>query len=88
MSAPARPDARTSPAEAIAGFLAACALLVGPIALAYRPVRLAPFAVLFALIAAGIGGRFSRLAAAAVAVAGLSFVAGTIIAVVTNHPVF
>jgi hypothetical protein len=79
---------RTSPVDAVAGFLAACALLFGPLALAYRPMRLAPVAIVLGLIAAAIGGRFSRHAAWAVGVATFCLAAGTIIAVLTDNPIF
>ena len=46
-------DDRASPAETVAGFLAALSLTASAIALVYRPVRLAPFALLVAFIAAG-----------------------------------
>jgi hypothetical protein len=58
---------RQRPAESVAGIIAAAALFVGLIAIFYRPVRLSPVALVVALIAAGIGGRHARLAAAAVA---------------------
>ena len=76
---PARRGPRRSrPAETVAGFIAAAALAVGVIAIVYRPVRLSPPALLVALIAVGIGGRFSRLAAAAVAVITVGWVLGMI----------
>jgi hypothetical protein len=68
--------------------MAAAALFVSLIAVVYRPVRVAPFAILVALIAAGIGGRHSRLAALAVAVGGVSFVAGMVVAVITGHAIY
>jgi hypothetical protein len=40
------------------------------------------------LVASGIGGRHSRLAALAVAVTGVSWVVGMIVAVVTQRPIF
>ena len=78
----------TRPAETVAGFLAAAALAVGAIAIWYRPVRLAPVALLVALIAVGIGGRFSRLAAAAVAVITVGWVIGMIVAIVAEKPLW
>jgi hypothetical protein len=87
VSAPEDSSYRTNPADAVAGFLAACALLVGPIAIAYHPVRLGVASILLALIASGIGGRFSKLAAAALAVAGASLLAGMIIAVITDNAI-
>ena len=61
-------DDRASPAEVAAGFLAAISLTASAIALVYRPVRLAPFALLVAFIAAALAKqRNPKLAAAAVA---------------------
>jgi hypothetical protein len=72
----------------IAGLLAAAALFAGLVAIAYRPFRIAPFAVLIALIATGIGGSHRRLAAWALAVASLGWVLGMIFAVLTRHPLY
>ncbi len=53
-----------------------------------RPIRIGVAAVALALTAAGIGGRHRRLAAAAVAIAGVCWVLGMAIAVVTRRPLF
>ncbi len=82
----AREDSR--PAETVAGFIAAAALAVGVIAIVYRPVRLSPPALLVALIAVGIGGRFSRLAAVAVAVITVGWVLGMIYGIVQEEPLW
>ena len=67
-----RGRASQRPAEIAAGFLAAISMTASAIALVYRPVRLAPFAILVALIAAGLAkDRNSKLAGAAVAFATL-----------------
>jgi hypothetical protein len=76
------------PGEAVAGFLAALSLAASALALGYRPVRLAPFAILIALIAAGMGGRHSRLATAAVAGGALAWLVGMTIAVVASRPLY
>jgi hypothetical protein len=86
MSVSPRPEER--PAEAVAGFLAAAVLAASFVALVYRPVRIAPFAITLALIAVGIGGRHSRLAALALGVATACFAGGLTIAVLTRHPLF
>ena len=78
--APARPGV-----EAVAGLLAAVALFVGLIAIFYRPARLAPAAILLALLATGMSRRWSTLASIALGVAGLGWLIGMAIAVVTNH---
>ena len=76
------------PADAVAGILATLAIVGSCIALFYRPVRITPFAILIALIAAGIGGRNQRLAAIALGISGACFVVGTFFAIITNHPIF
>jgi uncharacterized membrane protein len=86
-SAPIEDD--RSPAEVAAGFLAAISLTASMVALVYRPVRLAPFAILVGLIAAGLAsGRNKKLAAAAVAVATLAWLVGMAIAVLLSRPIY
>ena len=82
------PIAQDRPADTIAGLLAALSILASAIGLAYRPARLVPFGLLLAVIAVGIGGRNSRLAAAAIVIGGVCFVVGMAVAVITNNPVF
>jgi hypothetical protein len=72
----------------VAGFLAAAGIFVSLVGIAYRPLRLIPFAILLALIAAGIGGRSERLATYAVAIAAVSFAIGLAVAVITSHPLW
>ena len=72
----------------MAGFLAAAALFGGLIAIVYKPVRIAPAALVVALIAAGIGGRHQRLAALATAVVTAGWVAGMIVCVITERPLY
>jgi hypothetical protein len=81
-------DERGSRADGVAGFLATLALFAGLLTIAYRPVRIGPFALVVALIAVGIGGRHARLATWAVAVVTVGWVAGMIIAVVTENPLY
>jgi hypothetical protein len=86
MSTPAQ--TRERPADAIAGLLASIAIFGSCIALAYRPVRITPFTILLALIAAGMSDRHQRLAAWAVGISGVCFIVGTAIALATNNPIF
>ena len=86
VSAQAR--ARDRPAETVAGLLATLAIFGSLLALDYRPIRITPFTILISLIAAGIGGRHQRLAAAALAISGVCFIVGTFFAIITNHPIF
>jgi len=79
---------RERPAEIAAGYLAAISLAASAIALVYRPVRLAPFAILVGLVAAALAGRGSRLPALAVAVATLAWLVGMTIAVLLSRPIY
>ena len=79
---------RIRPAEAVAGILAAGALFLGALELAYRPFRLAPVALILALIATVMSREQQRLIALAIAVIGICFVAGAAFQVLTHHPLF
>lgn len=81
------PDARPA-SEYIAGFLATLAIFGGLVGIIYYPGRVATGAILVALIAAAIGGFQSRLAAFAVAIATLSWLAGMIISIALERPIF
>jgi hypothetical protein len=76
------------PSEIAAGFLAAISLTASVVAVVYEPVRFAPFAILVGLIAAGLGGRNSRLAAVAVAAATVAWLVGMTIAVLFSRPLY
>lgn len=79
---------QSSIAQAVAGLIAAVAIFVSLIGVAYRPLRLIPFAILLALLATAIGGRHLRLATIAVAVGAVCFVAGLAVAVITSNPLW
>ena len=79
---------RQSAADAVAGLLAAAALFVSLFALAYRPMRLIPAAVVLSLVAAAMTDRHRRLVVAAAAAAAVCWVVGVTIAVVTKNPLF
>jgi hypothetical protein len=79
---------QSRPAETVAGFLAAAAIFVSLAGVAYRPLRLIPFAILLSLVAVGIGGRSERLATYAVALGGACFAIGLAVAVITSHPLW
>ena len=82
-------ERRSTGAETAAGFLAAISLTASAIAIVYRPVRLAPFAILIALIASALAkDRHKRLAAAAVVVASAAWLIGMAIAVLTSNPIY
>jgi hypothetical protein len=88
VSVPEAGARRDRPGEVVAGFLASAALFAGLIAVVYKPVRVAPAALVVALIAAGIGGRHQRLAALATAVVTIGWIAGMIVCVATERPLF
>jgi hypothetical protein len=79
---------QSRPAETVAGFLAAAAIFVSCVGIAYRPLRLIPLALLLALVAAGIGGRATRLAAWAVGIGAAAFAVGMAVAVITSNPLW
>ena len=84
----ATPYQRSRPAETIGGFLAAASIFVSLTGIAYRPLRLIPFAIVLALIAVGIGGRSERIGMWAAAIGGASFALGMAVAVITSHPLW
>ena len=79
---------RWSTADTVAGLLATISIFASCLGVIYRPVRIIPFAVVVALIAARMSERQQRLAAWAVAVAVICWTAGMTIAVVTKNPLF
>ena len=80
---------REGQAEGVAGFLAAIAIFGGLIALAQRPVVIGLSSLFVALVAAAMAsGRSRRLAAAAVAITSVCWLAGMIVAVLTSHPLW
>ena len=81
------PDARPA-SEYVAGFLATIAIFGGLVGIIYYPGRVASGAILVALISAAIGGFQSRLAAFAVAITTLSWLAGMIISIALERPIF
>jgi hypothetical protein len=75
-------------ADTVAGFLCAFSLALSGIALVRQPALLAPAAVVVALVAARMTVTYRRLAAVAVGVAGLAFLAGMSIAVWADVSLF
>jgi hypothetical protein len=72
----------------VAGFLAAASIALSFVAMVYRPVRLAPFALVVAFIAVGLGGRHARLAAFAVAIGVIGWLVGMTVAVLAEKPLW
>lgn len=74
--------------DRVAGFLCAFSFALSGIALARTPGLLAPAAILVALVAVRMTEAHRTLAAVAVAVSGLAFFFGMVIAIATDSPLF
>lgn len=81
-------DRRQTPGDAVAGLLAASALFISLVGLAYRPMRLIPAALVLSLTAAAMSGRYQRLIAISAAAVAVCWLLGVTIAVVTKNPLF
>ena len=79
---------RWSAADNVAGFLATLSIFASALGLIWRPVRLIPFAVVIALIAARMSARNERIAWYAVVAAVVCWTLGMTIAVVTENPLY
>ena len=89
MSVDARPEGRGwSAAETVGGLLAAISIFASAIGVVWRPVRILPFAIVLALVAARMSARQERLAAFAVGVSVVCWVVGMTIAIVTENPLY
>jgi len=85
---------RSSAVDTIAGLLAVSSVVLSGVAMGLglllqldaRPARLAPVAILFALVAARMSERVQPLALKAAGFAALAFVIGMTIAVLTEAP--
>ena len=81
-------EGKQSTTETLAGFLAAASIFASLVALAYHPVPLSVASALLALVASGISTRNKTLCAIAVLLSAVCFVAGLVIAIVTNNPLW
>ena len=79
---------RHGPVDTVAGFLAAFSIALSAVALAERPARLAPVAILVALLAARMSERRQGLALAACAAGIVGWTLGLAFAVLTDNPIF
>jgi hypothetical protein len=68
--------------------MAAGALFVGVLELVYRPFRLAPVALILALMATVMSREQQRLITLAIAVIGICFIVGAALQIVTHHPLY
>ena len=79
---------RTPPSEAVAGLLASIAIFVGGLELFYRPFRLAPAALILAIVATVMSRDQPKVIPVAYAMIGVCFVAGAALQVLTHHPLY
>ena len=84
----AESPARWTAADTLAGLLATLSIFTSVFGLAYRPVRLIPFAILLAFVAARMSDRQQRLTGLAIAAAVICWTVGMTIAVVTEKPLY
>lgn len=83
-----RPPDAAPASQHVAGFLASVAIFAAPVGIIYYPARVAGGAILVALIASAMGGFQSRLAAFAVGFATVCWLAGMIVSITFERPVF
>ena len=79
---------RTPPSEAVAGLLATIAIFLGGLELLYRPFRLAPAALLLAIVATVMSREQPRLIPVAYAMIGICFIVGATLQILVHHPLF
>ena len=79
---------RWSTADTVAGFLATISIVASGLGLIWRPVRLVPFAIVIALIAALMSARNERIAWYAVVAGVVCWTVGMTIAIVTGNPLY
>lgn len=82
------PQERGSAADVVAGLLASAAIFASLLAVAYRPARITPVAIVLALVAARMATTHRRLAAFAVGTAAVCWFLGMTIAVITRNPLY
>jgi len=76
---------RSHHTDVVAGYLAAIAIFISLISLAWHPIRLLGPALLLALISAGMTGRGKRLPFIAVLTVAVCFFLGMMITVITGR---
>lgn len=77
-----------SAAEAVAGLCATLAIFLGAFELFYRPFRLAPVALVLAILATALSRNQPKLVPVAWASVGIGFVAGATLQILTHHPLY
>jgi len=89
-------DERTTPADTIAGLLAVGSIVLSGIAMGLglllqlhaHPARLAPVAIIVALVAARMSARYQPLALKAALFGAFAWVIGMVVVIVTDGPLF
>ena len=79
---------RWTAADTVAGLLATVSIFASALGTIWRPLRILPFAIVLALVAARMSARQQRLAGFAVAAAVICWTIGLTIAVVTENPLW
>ena len=79
---------RRRPSESVAGLLATVAIFLGFFELAYRPFRLAPAALILAVIATVMSRDQPRVIPVAYATIGICFIVGATLQILTHHPLY
>jgi hypothetical protein len=82
------PSSRWSAADTVAGLLATISIFGSALGMIYRPVRIIPFAIIVAFIAARMSERNQRLAGISIAIGVICWTVGMTIAVVTKNPLY
>ena len=88
------PRERSSAGDIIAGLLAVASIVLSAIAMGFglllqvdaHPARLAPVAIIIALVAARMSARYQSLALKAALFGGLAWVVGVTVAIITDGP--
>jgi|1185.fasta_scaffold1143005_2 hypothetical protein len=84
----ASPIEESRPSYTVAGFLAAMAIFIALIGLAWHPLRLILPAIIISMVAAAMAPRGNRLATAAVFIVTACFFLGLLVSVVTQRPLW
>ena len=79
---------RGASVDTIGGLLAMISIFASTLGLVWRPVRLLPFAVVLAFIAARMTDKHQRLVAVAIAAAVVCWTVGMTLAIVTENPLW
>jgi hypothetical protein len=88
VSVDAAREERWSAVDTVAGLLLMISIFASALGLVWKPVRVVPFAVILALVAARMSARHERLATWAIAAAVIGWTVGMSLAVLTENPLY